>query len=131
MESLQTIHRRVVFLTAGLLAILLVIWFIAPQKRLVAGLILGISVSLYNTLYMARKVHSVGVRAAETGSVKQRGTGMIHRYLMASLAIIIAALHPDRFDVRIVPLGLPICYIMIYLLEFWQVKCKPTPSGKG
>ncbi|WP_124728495.1 ATP synthase subunit I [Staphylospora marina] len=132
MEFIQAIRRRVVLLTAGILTVLLVIWTFTPHKPLIAGFILGISVSLYNTLYTAYKMQWTGEMVVSSGrNGRTRGTGMIHRFLMATLAIIIAALNPDFFDVRVVPLGLPICYILIILLELWDWLRKSTPDGKG
>jgi ATP synthase protein I len=131
MDPITTIRRRVVFLTIVFLAILMIIWFFTPQKRLVAGFFLGLCVSLYNTLYMSRKVRIAGERAILTGSTRNRGTGMVNRYLMVALAIIIAIEYPGWFDVRAVPFGLPICYILIILLEFWEARRLNHQIRKG
>jgi hypothetical protein len=120
MDPMITIRRRVVFLTTGFFTILWIIWLITPHKRFVAGIFLGICVSLYNVLYLSRKVWAAGEHAIATGSTSKPGTGMINRYLMVALAIIIAIMYPKVFDVRTIPVGLPICYIIITLLGFWQ-----------
>ncbi|MFC7440067.1 ATP synthase subunit I [Laceyella putida] len=131
MDPLHTIRRRVVILTAGFLALLLVLWYLTPYKKMVAGTGLGLLVSLYNILYMARKVRLAGEFTVATGSTKQRGTGMINRYLMVALAILVAFKYPMHFDVRTIVVGLPICYILIILLEFWEARRLATKSRKG
>jgi ATP synthase protein I len=99
MDPLHTIRRRVVILTAGFLALLLVLWLLTPYKKMVAGAGLGLLVSLYNVLYMARKVRLAGETTLATGSTRHRGTGMINRYLMVALAILVAFKYPMHFDV--------------------------------
>ncbi|TCW39261.1 ATP synthase I subunit [Laceyella sacchari] len=131
MDPLHTIRRRVVILTAGFLALLLVLWLLTPYKKMVAGAGLGLLVSLYNVLYMARKVRQAGETTLATGSTRHRGTGMINRYLMVALAILVAFKYPMHFDVRTIVVGLPICYILIIVLEFWEVRKLRTTSGKG
>ncbi len=131
MDPMKPIRRRMVGLTAGLLTVLLITWLLTPYKELALGFILGICVSLYNVLYMARRVRLAGEYAIATGSTKARGTGMINRYLMVALAILIALKNPDWVDVRAVALGVPICYIFLVLLEFWEVRRQTPPTGKG
>ncbi|SEM79985.1 ATP synthase subunit I [Lihuaxuella thermophila] len=131
MDPMKPVRRRVVASTAGLLIALLITWLLTPYKDLTAGLILGVCVSLYNVLYMARRVRLAGEFAAQTGSTKARGTGMINRYLMVALAILIAMKYPDWVDVRTVALGVPVCYILLVLLEFWETRRQTSPSGKG
>lgn len=131
MVPMQTIRRKVIYLTAGFLTALLIMWLLTPYKAFIAGIILGLLVSLYNVLYLARRVRLAGESTIAAGTKKVQGTGMINRFLMAALAVIVGVKYPQVIDVRTIPLGLPICYILIVLLEFWQVKRESIPSRKG
>lgn len=131
MNPLQPMLRRLLFLSVGLLVILLIIWLLTPYKPFIAGIALGLVTGLYNVLYTARKVRLSTERYIATGGKKAQGTGMINRFLMVTLAVIIAALRPTIFDMRTIALGLPICYILTVLLEFWQVRRESLPTKRG
>lgn len=131
MDPLQLIRRRLVNLSAGFLALLLVLWLLTPFQKVVAGVALGLLVSMYNITYMARKVRMAGEVALASGSMRKRGTGMINRYLMVALAIIAAFKYPMYFDARAVVAGLPICYILIILLEILEMRKLASKPRKG
>jgi len=129
-DPMKAIRQRVVFLTAGILFLLLIIWMITPYKKMVAGCFLGVCVSLYNVSHLATRVKLAGNYAIATGSTRHKSTGMMHRYLMVALAIIIAVSFPTWFDVRAIVAGLPVCYIMLRILGLWEVT-RQSSNGKG
>ena len=78
MDTVKTIRKRVVSLTTGLLTLLLIIWFMTPHQRIVAGVFLGLCVSLYNVLNLLWKI-KIGRESAFHAKPRFRGVGMIHR----------------------------------------------------
>ncbi len=139
MDSLKIIQQRVVYFTVGILTLLLVIWFIAPYQRTVAGIFLGVCVSLYNVLYQAKKVRLIEESAFSEEPVKHRGVGQTHRYLMVALAIVLAVKFPAWFDAIAVAAGLPFCNILSVCLGFvvvrrslsWKERGESTANGKN
>ncbi|MBA4548134.1 ATP synthase subunit I [Thermoactinomyces intermedius] len=121
MDTVKTIRKRVVSLTTGLLTLLLIIWFMTPHQRIVAGVFLGLCVSLYNVLNLLWKMKPVKESAVYLKPGRYRGVGIIHRYLMVALAIIIAVKFPEWIDPRAIVAGLPVCYIFLYCTQFIQV----------
>ncbi|MBA4602955.1 ATP synthase subunit I [Thermoactinomyces mirandus] len=128
---MKKIQQQVVYFTAAMLALLLAIWFVAPYQRIVAGIFLGICVSLYNVFNLAKKMRVVEENVIATKTAKYRGIGMIHRYLMVALAIFFAVKFSAWFDVRAIVAGLPFCYILIAFLEFLDARRSPTWKERG
>ncbi|SHE97161.1 ATP synthase I chain [Seinonella peptonophila] len=124
------IRRWVIIFTTGLLALCLILWFLFPIQPFIAGVMLGLSISLYNILYLTRRIR-LKCEQSILSSIRLPGSGMFHRYLMVTLAIIIAILYRDWIDVRAVVLGLPICYILVVLLELIAVLRQGVRSRKG
>lgn len=120
MDTVKTIRKRVVSLTTGLLTLLLIIWFMTPHQRIVAGVFLGLCVSLYNVLNLLWKI-KIGRESAFHAKPRFRGVGMIHRYLMVALAVMIAVRFPEWIEVKAIVAGLPVCYIFLYCTQFIQV----------
>lgn len=112
MESLQMIRRHVINLAVGLLIPLLIMWLLTPYKPFIAGAILGILASLYNILHLARRLRITGEVAIATNGKRASGLGVINRYLMVTLAVLIIYKFPQHFDYRTFILGLPVCYIL-------------------
>lgn len=139
MDSLKMIQQQVVYFTAGILTLLLAIWFIVPYQGIVAGIFLGICVSLYNVLYLAKKVRVIEENAIATKTSKYRGIGMINRFLMVAFAILLAVKFPAWFDVIAVAAGLPFCNILAVCLGFvkvrrslsWKERSDSTANGKN
>ncbi|MBA4495954.1 ATP synthase subunit I [Paenactinomyces guangxiensis] len=122
MDPMKSICRRVLVFTVGLIIALLILWFSTSYQQAIAGLILGILVSLYNVLYLARKLRIAGEYAIATGSPKTPGVGMLNRFLMVTLAVMITVKYPGTFDFRSMVLGLPVCYILSVFMYFWCSK---------
>ncbi|MGA8944078.1 MAG: ATP synthase subunit I [Thermoactinomyces sp.] len=139
MDSFKIIQQWVVCFTAGILTLLLAIWFITPYQRIIAGIFLGICVSLYNVLYLAKKMRSIDENAFSKSSGKYRGTGQIHRYLMVALAIFLAVKFPAWFEATAVVAGLPFCNILSVCLGFvvvrrslsWKERGESAANGKN
>lgn len=129
MNSLPTFRRHVVVLTLGFLILALFCWFFFPYRSQIGGLIVGIAVSLYNFYYLTRKIRLKG-ELALSRAIRILGSGMVHRFLMVSLAIIIALLYPRWIDVRTVILGIPFCYILVVFVEGYALYKQGTLSGR-
>ncbi|TCP69509.1 ATP synthase subunit I [Baia soyae] len=112
MESTtKPIYYRVVMITLVLFITLLAFWLLTPHKSLLAGVALGLSVSLYNFLHLARRVRLAGESVIETGTART-GLGFIQRILMVTFAVLIAVRFPEQIDGRGIALGAPVCYIL-------------------
>lgn len=139
MDSLKMIQQQVVYFTAGILTLLLAIWFIVPYQGIVAGIFLGICVSLYNVLYLAKKVRLIEENAISKKFAKHQGNGQIHRYLMVALAIFLAVKFPAWFNAIAVAAGLPFCNILSVCFGFvvvrrslsWKERGDSTENGKN
>ena len=130
MTPLQTIRRRMLLFTVGLLVFLVICWFLFPYRSQTGGLIVGITVSLYNFYYLSRKVRQKGEYTLAKAVRHLSGSGMVHRFLMVALAIIVAILYPQWIDVHTVILGIPLCYILVVLVEGYSLYRQRTSSGK-
>lgn len=120
-KPITTIRRRVVFLAAGILFILLIVWLITPFRSYAAGLFLGICVSVYNVWYLSHKVKRMGETALARGK-SGTGSGMLQRYLMVTLAFLIAMKFPQHVHPLAIIAGLPICYILLPFFELWETR---------
>ncbi|SFX63198.1 ATP synthase I chain [Thermoactinomyces sp. DSM 45891] len=118
MESTtKPIYYRVVVITLVLFITLLTFWLLTPHKPLLAGVALGLSVSLYNFLHLARRVRLVGESIVETGAAR-KSLGMIQRVFMVIFSILLAVRFPEQIDGRGIILGVPACYIFSVFVYF-------------
>lgn len=131
MNPLNTIRRQLLYVSSGLLILCLIFWLLFPYQSLIAGVMLGLCISLYNILYLTRKIRLKGEHSIVTSLKMIQGSGMLNRYLMVTLAIIIAILYPQWIDVRTVVIGLPICYILVVVLETISILRQEKSSRKG
>lgn len=125
MHEIEWSRRFILSLTSCILLVSILLWFIIPAKSLVAGFILGGSISLYNVLYLARRVrlfNEVIVR----GSSRRVGLGFFNRVLMVAFAIILTYRFPEWIDYRSLILGLPLCYIFLVVASCIYVKKENT-----
>lgn len=107
--------RRVIQSTLFVLALAFLGWGFTSLKTWFAGLILGITISLLNSMYTAWKVHKVGEMAlSHQGKKKMASLGTLTRYSMAILATVIALQFPQIFSVGGMIVGLIIPLLVAY-----------------
>ncbi|RAL23320.1 ATP synthase subunit I [Thermoflavimicrobium daqui] len=116
MDLMQFMRRQLVILTAVFLSLLLISWFLTPYKTFIAGIALGILTAFYNVLHLARRLRLAGELAIQTDGKKMSGLGVINRFLMVTLGVIILYKFPEVFDYRGFALGLPICYFLPFFI---------------
>jgi hypothetical protein len=129
-SSLQKFQRHVVVVTLGFLVLALFCWFVFPYRSQIGGIIVGIAFSLYNFYYLTRKIRLKG-EPGLSKAISVLGSGMVHRFLMVVLAIIIALLYPLWIDVRTVIFGIPFCYILVVFVEGYALYKQGTLFRKG
>ncbi|TCS95589.1 ATP synthase subunit I [Hazenella coriacea] len=122
MDSLHFMRTRIILLTVIFLSLLLISWFIFPFQKAIAGLMIGVIVSLYNILHLARRLRIAGEVAIATGSLQTPGIGMMNRILMICAAFLIAIQFPELVDFRMIFLGLPVCYIIAVIVQLWFLR---------
>lgn len=111
MDSIKPIYHRVVMITLMLIVTDLIFWLLTPHKRLLAGVALGLSVSMYNFLQLARRVRLAGESVIASGSAR-KGLGLTQRILMVTFAVLLAVRFPEYLDGRGIALGVPVCYFL-------------------
>lgn len=121
MDEIAWSRRFILILTSCILLASILLWLIIPAKSLVAGFILGGSISLYNVLYLARRVRMVNEMIIR-GSSRRVGLGFFNRVLMVAFAIILTYRFPEWIDYRTLILGLPLCYIFLVVASWLYVK---------
>jgi ATP synthase protein I len=119
MDALSTLRRYTLVSALLLLTGCLLVWFFLPYKALLAGVMLGLLVSLYNILQLARRLRIAGEWVMATGGRQGSGLGSLHRYLMVILAVFILYRFPPYFDVLGFMLGLPVCYLLPLVVHFF------------
>lgn len=110
---------------------LLVFYLCTPYKEQVAGSMLGLGVSFYNVLFIGRKLCAVEDRVTGLKTSRLRGTGMLHRFSMIALAIMLAYKCPQYIDARTIVIGLPLCYIFLFVQQFVEVRREEVFLRKG
>lgn len=111
-HELVRVRRLILILSCAVLAGLLLIWLFVPAKPFVMGIIIGGLISLYNVLYLARRVRIAG-QLTMTHSVRPTGTGLINRILMIAFGVILAYRFPEWIDYRALVIGLPMSYVLM------------------
>jgi len=117
MENVDFTYRvkRVVQWTFFILSFAVLGWAITPYPVWFAGLILGTSASLINTVYSAWKIHRVGSIAIQyQGKKKMASLGTMTRYSVAILATVVALQFPHLFSMVGMVVGLLIPPIVAY-----------------
>ena len=129
-NELDWMRRQILILGSGLIIALVILWLILPNKSLVAGFILGCAISIYNILYLARKVRMTGEVIAN-GTRSVMGTGFFNRILMVAFGVILVVKFPESIDYRSLILGLPVSYIlMVFIAVFYTKKDRINREGR-
>ncbi|HET7521805.1 MAG TPA: ATP synthase subunit I [Bacillales bacterium] len=123
MADLDRFRRLTLILSCTVLAILAVLWFFLPARAVIAGLILGGLISLYNVLYLARRVRMAGQSVID-GHFRLIGTGLMNRLLMVGLGIMFVYRFPEWIDARFFVFGLLISYVLMVVAA-----CVNTKKG--
>ncbi|HET6872419.1 MAG TPA: ATP synthase subunit I [Sporolactobacillaceae bacterium] len=114
MSEFERSRRLVLILTSITLLCSILLWLLTPAKSFVAGFILGGLISLYNVLYLARRVNVIS-QLVITGIRGRMGLGFLYRVLMVVFGAILVYKRPEWFDYRTYVLGLPLCYILLLI----------------
>lgn len=132
MAEYHSSSRLVLILTSIILLISILLWLITPAKSFVAGFILGGLISLYNILYLARRVKLI-TQLVIAGSQRHMGLGFLYRILMVIFGAILVYKLPEWFDYRSYVLGLPLCYILLLIatgITIYKGKDKTPREGR-
>ncbi|SDW41183.1 ATP synthase I chain [Marininema mesophilum] len=130
MEALDLRRRRMITLSIIPLFIFLLLWIITPYRPFFAGLALGAGISLCNILYLARRIRIIGEVAA-AGSQPRSGTGLLTRILLVVFGVGLTFRYPEWFDYRSFLLGLPMCYVLLIIVEYWSKGKERLSNRKG
>ena len=116
-------HHRSIrsFLTyaAYFLAALVLGWGFTPYKDVFLGLILGAVIGFLNLVILYIKIQRV-VKAAIKGK-KVRSLGMLSRFALAGLAVLIVMAYPDVFNLVAVVIGLVAAYLIMIVDHVFQI----------
>jgi ATP synthase protein I len=121
MSEFDRSRRLVLILTAVTLFCSILLWLFTPAKSFVAGFILGGLISLYNVLYLARRVKIIS-QLVITGVQRRMGLGFLYRVLMIIFGAILVYKRSEWFDYRSYVLGLPLCYILLLIATGFTIK---------
>ncbi|MCS1352287.1 ATP synthase subunit I [Mechercharimyces sp. CAU 1602] len=119
-NELDWIRRHILRYSGIILTTLVLLWIITPYKPFLAGIILGGLVSLYNVLYLARRIRIIGERVV--AGQGPAGTGLVNRILMIGFSVIMAVRFPEWIDYRSLVLGWPISYILLAVVGYLLVR---------
>src|SRR5690625_4103326 len=108
-----------------LLAILVVVTAIVPNKHFFLGLLLGAVISFYNLWLLQRKTNILGEAAEKDGS--RKGIGTISRLAAAALGALLAF----RYDLSIIGyiIGLMTVYPVIMIDFIWFNRNNASNEG--
>lgn len=132
MNELSARLKRTRFITSGLILTGMVLWAALPAYRpLLAGLVLGVSVSSLNLMHLARKVRVAGELAAKRSVGRRYNTGFLTRASLAALAAIVA-INSERISLLGTVIGLFSGYLATLLLFMVMEKKEQSRNvGKG
>lgn len=109
----KSIVHRYLSYAAYLLAFLVLGWGFTPYHDIFLGLILGTIVSFINIFILYFRIERMGQAVVE--GKKVRSLGMLHRFAMAGLAVLIVTLFPDYFHMVSMVIGLMAAYLIIFI----------------
>lgn len=123
--------RRVIKFTFYFLSLCLFAWAVTEFKTVFAGLALGTSISLYNSIITARRIHRLG-ELALSGEKKAISLGTLIRFSSSVLAGLIALRFPQAFHFPATVAGLVVCQA-IALIDgiYLHIRSTLERSGKG
>lgn len=122
--------RMMLIISGCIFTFLIILWFLTPVKPLVAGIILGGLISIYNIFHMAFRVKLASDRVI-AGSQKLVGIKTLSRILMVVFGIILAYRFPEWIDYRSMVLTLPLGYILMVIVVSFTYISKPNSHQEG
>jgi hypothetical protein len=128
---LKKLRNQLVSFSLGVTLCLIILYLCTPYKEQIAGIWLGLGVSFYNVLFIGRKLRIAQERAILVQGRKPQGTGMLHRFAMIALAVMMAYKYPHYIDARTMVIGLPLCYIFLFVQQFVEVRREEVSLRKG
>ena len=128
---MKPLHKPLISFTLILTVTLIVLYLCTLYKEQIAGGLLGLWVSCYNVLFIGRKLRIVEEEVVATKASRSRGTGMLHRFCMITLAVMLAYKYPQYIDARAIVVGLPLCYIFLFVQQFIEMRREVVSLRKG
>ncbi|WEG13108.1 ATP synthase subunit I [Pullulanibacillus sp. KACC 23026] len=129
MNEYTSSRRLVLILTSFIFLVSILLWYLTPAKSFVAGFILGGLISLYNVLYLGRRIKLIS-QLIIAGSHRRAGLGFLNRILMVVFGAILVYKFPEWLDYRSYVLGLPLCYILLLIATGVTIKKGKEPSSR-
>ncbi|WP_077614203.1 ATP synthase subunit I [Caenibacillus caldisaponilyticus] len=114
MDEWAWYRRFILILSCAFYGASLLLWLFTPLKSFAAGFILGGLISLYNILYLARRVRIIHEQAA-WAVPRRAGSGFVNRVLMVAFGVILAYRFPEQIDYRGLAPGLALGYILMVI----------------
>lgn len=132
MDELSARLKQTRQITSGLIAVCMILWAVFPVYRtLLAGLVLGGSVSSINLVYLGRKVRAIGELAAARAAGRRLNLGFMTRASLAALAVILAE-KSEHISLLGTVIGLFFGYLVTLLLFMVMEKMNRSRHvGKG
>lgn len=118
---MKRLHKHLILFTLSLTGCCTAFYLFTPYTQQMVGVLLGLWVSFYNVLFIGRKLR-LHERAIQLQANTSRGTGMLHRFSMIALAVMLAYKYPHYIDARMIALGLPLCYIFLFVQQWFEVR---------
>lgn len=128
---MKRLHKQLTLFTLSLTGCCTVLYLFTPYKEQMVGVLLGLWISFYNVLFIEKKLRILEERAALSQASRSRGTGMLHRFSIIALAIMLAYKYPYYIDARTVAIGLPLCYLFVFLQQWFEVRREVLALRKG
>lgn len=130
LQELVRVRRLILILSCSVLAGLLLIWLVVPAKPFIMGIIIGGLISLYNVLYLARRVRIAG-QLAMTHGLRSAGSGLTSRIGMIVIGVALAYRFPQWIDFRALVIGLPLSYVLMVVAMCLYIKKETKMRREG
>lgn len=113
MSEMRVKVHRLSKVICCLLAVFVLGWGFTDYKALFLGLVLGTCVSFVNALYTAVKVRQFGQRLL--AGLKPKGLGMLTRFSMVALAVLVAIRFPELINIPSLAVGLVLAPVVLFI----------------
>lgn len=108
--------RRYIVYATNLLALFVIGWGFTAYDDVFLGLILGTTVSFLNMFYLYFRVERAS-KAAVHGK-KAGSLGMLSRFALVGLAVLIVYQFPEYIHVGSMVIGISVVYVIIFIDSF-------------
>ncbi|WP_141603668.1 hypothetical protein [Terrilactibacillus laevilacticus] len=108
-------YRVMFVIYVCLLIIASLLWILLPVKSLLAGFVLGMTISFYNIFHMTLRVRIASVKVL-SGSHKLMGLKSMTRFLMVTFGALLVYKLPAVFDFRTFVFSLLLGYLTLIVV---------------